>query len=113
MRYKYNKYTGYIVRVLAIRYKVASIAIGIGESRAFFSVRSDKCNTITYVHPINMAFEVINGMCQQLNVALDEMLFVYSDSAQLGGTNGREITRMREHNTPSNGFAKVGAKLTR
>lgn len=63
----------------------------------------------TYIHPIDVRLEVINGMRQKFDITLTEMLFVHSNSTQFGGTHWSKVTGMRKkHNPPANYTKKNG-----
>lgn len=55
----------------------------------------------TYVHPVDVIFELIYGMGQKFNVTSFKMGLMNSDTAQFGSTNWREVGRMRKDNYPS------------
>lgn len=56
---------------------------------------------ITYIHPIDMALQVVDRMRQQFDIALLEMRLMHCDTAELCGAHRREVTWMRKNHHPS------------
>lgn len=55
----------------------------------------------TYVNPIDVALQLIDGVSDQFHIALDEMRLVNGQTAQLGGAHGRKVAGMREEHAPT------------
>lgn len=66
----------------------------------------DKCKLFNkkkcaYIHPVDMVLKVINGVRDQLHVALLEVRLVNGDAPQLGGAHRRKVAGVREEHAPT------------